>query len=125
VIKKALTVLILISMTLHCANKLGLLSYLYANRSEIAVSLGLSSEYTIAVCDSDYFQGKTLIIAHEDGHSFPPLLIQTQEINLFFISVTDLISSDKVLLELTQLNRYQPQKYQSVLPSVFHPPAIA
>ena len=112
-------------MTLHCANRLGVLSYLYANRGEIVSSLGLSTEDTIAVCDSNYFQGQTLIIPHDEGHSFPPLSIQTQEINLFFIDALRLDNKQTLIPFSLWIDSYRLAPYSSQLPAVFHPPAIA
>lgn len=47
-------------MTLHCASRLGVVSYLYENRLEIAYQIGLIAEIPIAMCAGDYFEKTAL-----------------------------------------------------------------
>lgn len=85
--RKAVIFMILSSMILHCASRVGLLSYLYQNRNEIAFALGLTDEIPIAMCNSDYDFDKGLTIQSADHdetgqRTFPVAF----EIKLFFDS---------------------------------------
>lgn len=84
--RRAIALLILVSMTLHCASRLGVLSYVYENRHAVAFNLGLIKEVPIAVCSSDYEGDKTLVITTPDDtdKSLPTAISQAQEINLYF-----------------------------------------
>ncbi len=87
VMRKVVIFVILGSMILHCASRVGLLSYLYQNRDEIAFALGLTDEVPIAMCNSDYDfdMGLTIQSADHDETSqrtFPVAF----EIKLFFDS---------------------------------------
>jgi hypothetical protein len=84
-LKKSLSIVILISMVLHCSSRLGFLSYLYEKRHTIAYSAGLIAEIPIAICKSDYSFKKSFKIHHDDSEqNIPPGLVATFEINLFF-----------------------------------------
>jgi hypothetical protein len=85
--RKVVIFIILGSMILHCASRVGLLSYLYQNRNEIAFTLGLTDEIPIAMCNSDYDFDKGLTIQSADHdetsqRTFPVAF----EIKLFFDS---------------------------------------
>ncbi len=64
--RKVVIFVILGSMILHCASRVGFLSYLYQNRNEIAYTLGLADEMPIAMCNSDYDFDKGLTIQAVD-----------------------------------------------------------
>lgn len=85
--RKVVIFVILGSMILHCASRVGLLSYLYQNRNEIAFVLGLTDEIPIAMCNSSYDFDKGLTIQSADHdetsqRTFPVAF----EIKLFFDS---------------------------------------
>ncbi len=124
VLKKSLSLVILISMTLHCSSRLGLLSHLYQVRHSIAYSVGLIAEIPIAVCSSDYDFSKGLQIEVPDSEKGMPGLAQAHEINLFFISAFYLPEPSSVLLS-QQLFLRSPGSY-GLMPdlSVFHPPSL-
>src|SRR6187402_1687784 len=83
-IQRTLTFTILISMVLHCAGRLGVLSYLYKNRLEIANAVGLISEIPIALCSSDYdSDGRLTIHLPDADRSLPVHFLSAQEIILF------------------------------------------
>lgn len=85
--RKVVIFVILGSMVLHCASRVGLLSYLYQNRNEIAYMLGFADEMPIAMCNSSYDFDKGLTIQSADHdetnqRTFPVAF----EIKLFFDS---------------------------------------
>src|SRR6185436_13620850 len=82
--RRTLALLILFSMILHCASRLGVLSYLYENRNHIASTVGLISEVPIAICSSNYDFNDGLHIQHTDTDpSFPVSFLTAHEITLF------------------------------------------
>jgi hypothetical protein len=120
--KKFLSILILVSMTLHCASRLELLNYLYSNRHDIAYAVGLSAEKVIAMCSSDYSPDSKLLLPSEDRH--PSSLIHAQEINLF-APQHQLVFESNVRLEILLLpSGYVSPPYSSPLADIFHPPTV-
>lgn len=121
--RKVVIFVILGSMILHCASRVGLLSYLYQNRNEIAYTLGLTDELPIAMCNSDYDFDKGLTIQSADHdetsqRTFPVAF----EIKLFF-------DSDKTQaparIQLALCAAYIPavsRLLQGCQQSVFRPP---
>lgn len=81
--KRTVSLLILTSMMLHSASRLGILSRLYEERHQIALSVGLISEIPIASCSSDYDFNTALNVQFDDEKSPLGVLAQAQEINLF------------------------------------------
>lgn len=81
--RKAIPLVILAVLIIHSASRLGVLSYVFAHRYEIAYSLGLEKERTISTCNADYFQDLTLIQAQpvDDSH-VPGQLFHADEIIL-------------------------------------------
>ncbi|HEY9049830.1 MAG TPA: hypothetical protein VIN08_28220 [Ohtaekwangia sp.] len=124
-LKKSLCYVVLVTMMLHCASRLGVLSFLYENRHSIGYSIGLIAEIPIAMCSSDYDFSKGLKIEHRDSdQGMPRSFMHAREINLFFISSFNLpeppsdFHSQKWLVS-------NIQEYHSIpVPSVFHPPAV-
>lgn len=83
--RRTLALLILLSMVLHCASRLGVLSYLYENRNQIANTVGLISEVPIAMCSSDYDFNEGLHIQHADTNpAVPASFLTAHEITLFY-----------------------------------------
>ena len=121
--RKLLSVIILFTMVLHCASRLGGLSYLYEKRHDFAYSIGLITEKPIAICSSDYDFGKGLaIVSADEDTPTAPGIIQSQEINLFFISLLELATPERSLVvdgfSDTPLCRYALYPVDSI----FHPP---
>lgn len=125
--KRALCLLILVSMTLHCASRLGLLSYLYQNRHTVAFTLGLISEIPIAVCSSDYEGGKTLVITAPDetDKSLPATISHAGEINLYFERITFNHTPHFYWLATHRIPALQEIPYTPPLQDIFHPPTAA
>ncbi|MBL0740680.1 hypothetical protein [Chryseolinea lacunae] len=124
-LRKVVIFLILTSMVLHCASRMNFLSYLYAQRQEIAFALGLIDEIPIAVChhDYDFDKGLTIVTHDSDKSHLPPTLSQAREIILFF--QFDLVRVDP-RSEITLANHLtilHHKKYTSPGFPIFHPPA--
>jgi len=125
-LRKTLCYVILLSMTLHCASRLGALSFLYEKRHAIAYAVGLVIETPIAMCSSDYDVRDGLVI--EDGEaddSIPPILSQAHEIQLFISDAAPLLKNKSIALPLLKFSIFQISVYQSPSRAVFHPPAFA
>jgi hypothetical protein len=123
---KTLTVFIILgSMTLHCACRLGVLDHLYRNKNAIAHALGIIKEIPIAMCSSDYHGVQSLQInTHDQTDSSLPLVIKTIEIKLFMNSENPITNPVKVLLR-QNLVTYQHDLYDLVFAgSVFRPPSL-
>ena len=122
-IRKSLVSIILLSMVLHCAGRLGVISYLYQQRHSIAHSIGLIAEVPIAMCNSDFDFGKglTFVNVNQDDQ-LPASMSMAQEINLF-LSWPSLESSPeyfKILdrqLQVKAFQNYTPPSFP-----IFHPP---
>jgi hypothetical protein len=86
--KRIVSLIILVSMMLHCASRLGVISYLYQQRHQIAYQVGLIAEIPIALCDSDHdFSGELKIQHHDNDEKLPATFTQAPEIQLFFQEV--------------------------------------
>ncbi|MEO7992396.1 MAG: hypothetical protein ABI663_22790 [Chryseolinea sp.] len=123
--KRSVVYLILVSMVLHCAGRLGLLNHLYQKRHDIAYSIGVISEIPIAICSSDYSHTKTIVLVdHKDESSIPVRLVQAQEIILYFnINSFEIKSSASLIVPHHQIilkDQYLPP----LLSGIFHPPSI-
>lgn len=125
--RRAIALLILVSMTLHCASRLGLLSYLYQNRQEVALTFGLIKEIPIAVCSSDYEGDKTLVITTPDDSdkSLPTAISQAQEINLYFERTIVNHAPQFTWLVADRLSSLTESPYTPPLQDIFHPPTAA
>jgi hypothetical protein len=112
-------------MIAHCGSRLGVISYIYKNRHDIAQSLGFIKEKPIALCNSNYFSGEDLSIQdHLDEESLPLSILVPLEINLF-CSTVDILSFDLLPVELSISNsRHLSRAYAAYPSSVFHPPGL-
>ncbi|AYB29130.1 hypothetical protein D4L85_00380 [Chryseolinea soli] len=122
--RRAVILVILCSMMLHCASRVGFLSYLYSQRHEIAYRLGLIAEIPIALCSSDYDfnDGLTVHSNDEDGASQRTLPIAL-EIKLFFVSHSIQVPHlNEIRIDRAHAPRWS-KPLNGCLRSVFHPPA--
>lgn len=122
--KKGMVMLILTCMMLHCASRVGFLSYLYQQRHEIALALGLIAEVPIAMCSSDYDFNDDLSVHVSDNdeaarHTLPVAF----EINLFCIAVAMPDLAAKEAGNTPGTSRYWSSPLAGCLRSIFHPPA--
>jgi len=124
--RKIIGLVILVSMTLHCAGRLGFLSYLYQERNSIAFSLGLVEEKPIAVCSHEYDFNEDIQIQDDQSESLPVHFPQAQEINLFLSNLTfDLSPNDYPLLQEVQFHPCDRAFYSTPLSEIFQPPRIS
>lgn len=123
--RRILAAVILLSMVLHCASRLGILSYLYKNRNEMAHVVGLISEVPIAMCSGDYDFNEDLNIHHTDTQPGTPISFLTaQEITLFFTPAS-VIDFNLQVIPHNQFNQpYNAGHYPQPLLNIFQPPKI-
>ena len=123
-IKRTLAAAILFSMVLHCASRLGFISYLYDNRDRIAASIGLVSETPIASCSSDYdFDGKLQVEHADSDKSIPASFRVASEIHLF-IQPTFSFSADQDGIPSEASSGYRIPVYASPHLDIFQPPRV-
>ena len=124
-LRKATVSIILLSMTVHCASRVGLLSYLYEHRHDISYQIGLIAEIPIAICSSDYDFNKGLKIQELDGHesSLPSQLVQAKEIMLFFQYTSLLVKNPSIELMKDHFTSIPQKRYTRPAISIFHPPS--
>jgi hypothetical protein len=124
--RRTLSVLILLSMVLHCASRLGVLSYLYENRNQIANTMGLISEVPIAMCSSDYDFNEGLHIQHADTHpSAPATFLTAHEITLFAQAFVSFNLRENSSITDEGKSRYSVGSYQHPPFEIFQPPRIS
>lgn len=123
--KQAVVYLILFSLTLHCAERLGLLSFLYEQRHEIAFTVGLIEEVPISMCNSDYDFEKGLKIDTPDtDHSLPPTIV-AREITLFWSETNkDAFNHERLLLSIVANCAYTTPDYPDPEIPIFQPPKV-
>lgn len=114
-------------MTLHCGSRLGILSYIYQQRHNIAYTIGLISEIPIALCSSDYDVNQGLPIIHQDtsDQSIPPVFSSAHEIVLFVQQHDFALNRERNAISDTSNIYVKNRKYTVPLPAVFHPPSLA
>jgi hypothetical protein len=124
-LKRGIIAIVLFTMVLHSASRVGFLSYLYQQRQQIAYSLGFIEEVPVAVCSSDYdfSQDLTIETSDEVDSTLPAAMLLANEIHLFFIKHTvDL----HPLLSFLRENTIPGVVERIYLPptlSIFHPPS--
>jgi len=111
-------------MLLHCASRIGFLSYLYEQRQQIAYALGVISEIPIAMCSSDYdFQDGLEIHASQDDAAAGQSLPMALEIKLFFSAVEIPILIPEGVSPVKHYASASSHPLHGCLQSIFHPPA--
>jgi len=110
-------------MTLHCAGRLGMLSYLYQNRAQIAHTLGFITELPIALCSSDYdFDSGFVFESNDDSTATPPMVLQVNDIHLFITAYFNFQILDRMLLSEFQFYAEQQKLLSRPPQSIFQPP---
>jgi hypothetical protein len=122
-IRRLLCSVILVSLTMHCISRVGLLSYLYENRHSIAYSFGIISEIPIAICSSHYDFNKVLVIDSPETDQQLPAFASGNEINLFLMPALQLPGPPSGTLTPKSSAAYVDAPYSSPVRSIFHPPA--
>jgi hypothetical protein len=123
--KRMLCAIILFSMMLHSASRLGVLSYLYKQRHEIAFQVGIIAEIPIALCSGEYHADTTLKIQDEETGKALPILSTAHEINLFIQETELAIQPVFTLIQDRKVTAFVIQSYISPALSIFHPPCEA
>ena len=124
-LRKGIIFLILTSMMLHCASRMNFLSYLYEQRQQIALSLGLIDEIPIATCHHDYAfdKGLTIVTPDTDKSGLPSTLSHAREIILFFQFSIIHVNPRAAISVANHLTALPQKKYTSPGFPIFHPPA--
>jgi hypothetical protein len=124
--KRTISLIILLSMMLHAGSRLGVLSYVYQNRHEIAFNAGLIAEVPIALCDSDHDFNRGLRFQHHESDQQQPVsLAQAREILLFVHQVNLQPLPEFSVLRTVSVTVYPEAAYASPPIPVFHPPCEA
>jgi hypothetical protein len=115
-------------MMLHCASRLGVLSYLYQERHSIAHAVGLIQETPIALCSSDYDFNQGLSIQdHGDSETLPVTFGHAHEITLFAPDTYASNTNHSHYYLAGTIN--QPPYLAALVPSphfkIFQPPKLA
>ncbi|MCE2996469.1 MAG: hypothetical protein LW863_12790 [Flammeovirgaceae bacterium] len=123
--KRLLVYLILASMIIHCAGRLGLLDSLYQQRHRIAYNLGLIAEIPFAMCSGDYeFDGKINFQADDKDEAGAPVSYQPREITLFFFDDDLNFNIEHNFLSSSVKTHYSDNPYKSPDRAIFQPPKI-
>ena len=126
--KRVISLVILCSMMLHCASRLGILSYLYQERHSIAHSMGLIQEVPIALCSSNYDFNKGLSIQdNDDSQTLPVTIAHAQEITLFApdTRAVNADGSHYFFTETINQSSYRVAVHASPHFKIFQPPKVS
>jgi len=112
-------------MTLHCAGRLGVLSWIYEQRHNIAFELGIENERSIAECGTGYLnEGLVIIQQDDDSQARPSIIFSAKEIKLFFDF--NELKIDRNFMMIGKPFPFNPiDHYPPPQKSIFHPPSIA
>lgn len=125
--KRLLVYLILTSMILHCAGRLGLLDSLYQQRHRIAYNLGLIAEIPIAICSGDYgydFDDKLKFQSGDADETEIPISYQLRDITLFLVNDDLNLNCEPYILSTAINVLHKVNPYLSPTRAIFQPPKI-
>jgi hypothetical protein len=122
--RRFLGMLVLSGMILHSLGRLGILSYLYVNRHDIAYSLGISAERVISMCRGDYFAKQELKINDDSTQDSAGTIVEAQEIILFYQDVTAWTPLSFQFFLPSPGELFQQKVYSRFPNSIFHPPQV-
>jgi hypothetical protein len=125
--KRLLVYLILTSMILHCAGRLGLLDSLYQQRHRIAYNLGLIAEILIAICSGDYdydFDDKLKFQSGDADETEIPISYQLRDITLFLVNDDLNLNCEPYILSTAINVLHKVNPYLSPTRAIFQPPKI-
>jgi hypothetical protein len=123
--KRLLVYLILTSMILHCAGRLGLLDSLYQQRHRIAYNLGLIAEIPIAICSGDYdFDDKLKFQSGDTDETEIPISDQLRDITLFLVNDDLNLNCEPYILSTAINVLHKVNPYLSPTRAIFQPPKI-
>lgn len=123
--RKAFSFVIILSMTLHCASRLGVLSYLHENRYTIGYSLGMISEIPIALCNNEIDVHKSFYIGQHDlQDKIPAGFPRALEITLFEELLQPLSFKQHTIITNAANTAYTVPDYRSPSLEFFQPPRV-
>ena len=124
-IRKSLGIIVLSSLVLHCASRVGLLSHIYQERHQIAFFLGIVDELPIALCGTSHFDSQQLLVhpADEKG-SVPAELMTRINIVLFCVKVGNIDDPVRFLIPPVHNFHYVLVPYASPARDILHPPCV-
>jgi len=112
---------------MHCASRLGFMTWMYQNREEIAYSLGFIHERPITMCGRVYDLDRAVKIeaVQHDTDNMPAPALPVSDINLFidFSDITQKVHNRSFLAEVFN-NLYQPHACSSPAYPIFQPPRV-
>lgn len=121
-IRRLVSVLIVVSLMAHFAARTGFLAFIYEQRHEIARLVGLADELPITECGSSYYDDHGLIIHTTDSHeSVPPALTKAPDIN-FFLKMPDTLVPLHRKTCCTPGDHTLVRSYERPYPDPFQPP---
>ncbi|MFM7859348.1 MAG: hypothetical protein ACKO96_47350 [Flammeovirgaceae bacterium] len=122
-IRRVISILILASMIIHCASRLGWMDYIYANRHSIAYTLGISAERVITSCGFSYHQDHSFAFRQAADDTSHPELVKAQEIHLFLVLKLEPSLQPTRLIINQPLQAYFFEEYNLYFSDIFHPPS--
>lgn len=124
--KRAVCLLVLFSMVLHCASRLGLVAYLYDHRHEIAFSMGWITSMPITICETEYFTKdapfRLVIPDNPADEQMPVQHFQTREIVLFAVETGKSMLPLLAETDITHNTGTGEIPYPAPARVIFHPP---
>ncbi len=116
--------LLLLSMMVHCAGRLGIISYLYHHRHAIAYEIGLIAEIPIALCNGDYFAKQAPFVIQDsdnEDEQAPVTFTQAKEI-ILFVQYNNVILAAPVSIVQHHETINLESLYSPPILAIFHPP---
>ncbi len=112
-------------MILHCASRLGVISYLYNNRHDIAYRIGLRAEMPIAMCSGEYISIRASLVimdANTTDKQMPVQFTHAKEIILFVQALYKSSPEKFNESECSHNTMLFEVAYTPPLLTIFHPP---
>jgi len=124
-LKRLFVCLILTSMMLHCAGRLGILDGLYQQRHRVAYNLGLIAEIPIAICSGDYdFDDKLNFQSDDKDETRAPISYQSRDITLFLVNDDLNLNYESYILSTGVNVQHKENPYLSPTRAIFQPPKL-
>lgn len=123
--RRIICLVIIASMIMHCAARLGVLSYLYEKRHDIAFSAGLISEIPMTMCSHHYDFGTGLVL-HDTGdeHKSHINFSLVKDITLILQNTSYSIAKAWMIFDDEKIEFVQTSYSSTYLLDIFRPPAF-
>jgi hypothetical protein len=112
-------------LALHCASILGFIDYVYNQRHDISIAVGLIEEAPITLCGSRYEHPKTFKITDHQERKAPESHPKAHRINLFFASTHQIQNKTIGSDQNDRLDHFSNLYSFSLIDFAFRPPAQA